>query len=257
MSAPIFSRTMKLFAVLLLLSAVLGLSQTYNETSAQEISFNASVPVEGPKGVCNVRSCGCSPYRRKWCTKRNARVYARVCQRNARSCRLRCNQVWCRQGPPPPKPAPAPSPSPNPPPLKVFVILVCLSRPHTNSQDFQNDHSRRCITTGANRTTSVFKPTTPIPIMSPLATCLVSVRSSCSSRSRSRPYATATATKTSSTALTPRSTSPFTSLGSQTLFRIAVDGLQTLCGLEAMRDSYWGNCVSILSITLLNSLVFV
>ena len=120
------SSTMKLLALLILLPAAY----------AYDIpSVNASFPSErAAKGVCNVAACGCSPYRKPWCTKRNAFVHCPWCQVSRRRCVQGCNQVWCRKGPAPPKP-PAPSPSPPPPKMKVCGMICrafCLT--YANSQ---------------------------------------------------------------------------------------------------------------------------
>ena len=99
----------------------MGKSSAVKEKSANAVSLNVSIGSEHPsKGFCNVRACGCSPYRRPWCTKRNAFVRSPWCQSSQRRCQRGCNQVWCREGPAPPKP-PAPSPAPAPAHiLKVF-----------------------------------------------------------------------------------------------------------------------------------------
>ena len=31
-------------------------------------------------GYCNIRECGCPPYRQPWCDKWNSRVFSPICQ---------------------------------------------------------------------------------------------------------------------------------------------------------------------------------
>ncbi len=65
------------------------------------------------RGYCNIRECGCPPYRQSWCDPLNSRVFSPQCQRSAGFCEYTCGEDWCG-GKPPPKP-------PTPPPkIKVY-----------------------------------------------------------------------------------------------------------------------------------------
>ena len=88
-------------------------------------------------GVCNIRECGCPPYKQPWCDKRNSEVASFICQISEGFCRSTCGEVWCG-GTPPPSPTPPPPP---PPPLKnyhlmsqnVSVAKVCYQTNYTDA----------------------------------------------------------------------------------------------------------------------------
>ena len=209
------SRTMKLFAVFIMLPMACA-GAAMNVSTYRQANADVSASIEPEEAVCNVRECGCPPYRRPWCTERNARVHSPWCQFSRRRCMGGCDEVWCRPGPKPP--APAPSPSPPPPKLKVFLLFF-FGLTHINHQLilYLPQHSLRCITSGARMTTSVTKPTTRIPTSYRMDMCLDFVRSSWCCQRMSRPFAMATVRKTPSTVRTPRSRLRFTRWASRRL----------------------------------------
>lgn len=69
----------------------------------------ASSFVAADEGYCNIRECGCPPYRQTWCNKFNSRVFSPLCQYSKSWCDETCGEVWCggsKPGPKPPPPAP-------------------------------------------------------------------------------------------------------------------------------------------------------
>ena len=42
--------------------------------------------------VCNVRECGCAPYKQAWCTARNAKVDSSLCQISPQFCSNLCGE---------------------------------------------------------------------------------------------------------------------------------------------------------------------
>ena len=77
------------------------------KTTGLILATLASLASAQDDGECNIRECGCPPYREKWCDKNNARVFSPICQISKGFCDYTCGEVWCGKSPTPPKP-PAP-----------------------------------------------------------------------------------------------------------------------------------------------------
>ena len=77
------------------------------KTTGLILATLASLASAQDDGECNIRECGCPPYREKWCDKNNARVFSPICQISKGFCDYTCGEVWCGKSPTPPTP-PAP-----------------------------------------------------------------------------------------------------------------------------------------------------